>query len=122
MRIQLQVRKLPEEDRKGYSGECGRDDQGSFSSFCLASFSSTLADPRFLASQVAEEKLSFVRIIAAYNAQELESKTFSKKVDTIFAIARREIWMEVRRVSSLLVSFPRLPSLTLLVLLPRRDS
>ncbi|KAL7416712.1 P-loop containing nucleoside triphosphate hydrolase protein [Mrakia frigida] len=45
-------------------------------------------------TKVAEEKLSFVRIIAAYNAQELESKTFSKKVDTIFAIARREIWME----------------------------
>lgn len=44
--------------------------------------------------QVAEEKLSFVRIIAAYNAHDLETKTFSKKVDTIFAIARREIWME----------------------------
>lgn len=44
--------------------------------------------------QVAEEKLSFVRIIAAYNTQSLESKTFSKKVDTIFEIARREIWME----------------------------
>jgi hypothetical protein len=56
--------------------------------------------------QVAEEKLSFVRIIAAYNAQELESKTFSKKVDTIFNIARREIWMEVRRASLSYVPSP----------------
>jgi len=73
--------------------------------------------------QVAEEKLSFVRIIAAYNAQELESKTFSKKVDTIFAIARREIWMEVSLPSRLFpFSFLQRPKLTSSLTTSRRDS
>ncbi|CDZ96461.1 atp-binding cassette transporter [Phaffia rhodozyma] len=44
-------------------------------------------------TKVAEEKLGAARIIAAYSAQELETNMLGKKVDTIFQIARREIWI-----------------------------
>ncbi|KAL7418586.1 ATP-binding cassette permease mdl1 [Cryptotrichosporon argae] len=41
-------------------------------------------------SKTAEEKLNAFKTVAAYNAQPLESSLFSKKVDAVFSLARRE--------------------------------
>jgi hypothetical protein len=41
--------------------------------------------------QLAEEKLSAARTIAAYNAQGLESKNFETRVEKIYQIAKRDI-------------------------------
>ncbi|ORY28160.1 P-loop containing nucleoside triphosphate hydrolase protein [Naematelia encephala] len=44
-------------------------------------------------SKTAEEKLNAFKTVAAYNAQPLEATLFSKRVDHVFSLARREAFM-----------------------------
>nr|ODN81233.1 ATP-binding cassette, subfamily B (MDR/TAP), member 10 [Cryptococcus depauperatus CBS 7841] len=44
-------------------------------------------------SKIAEEKLNAFKTVAAYNSQALEAGLFSKKVDNVFQLAKKEAYM-----------------------------
>ncbi len=43
--------------------------------------------------QTAEEKLNAFKTVAAYNSQPLETRLFSKRVDVVFSLAKKEAYM-----------------------------
>lgn len=44
-------------------------------------------------SKVAEEKLNAFKTVTAYNSQSLEANLFSRKVDQVFQLAKKEAYM-----------------------------